>query len=53
MENEKGIESVWDSVINRKANTYEGLARRKKNEEYGFMINHSKRMVGIMVKGFN
>ena len=43
MENEKGIESVWDSVINRKANTYEGLARRKKNEEYGFMINHSKK----------
>ena len=36
MENEKGIESVFDSVINRKANTYEGLAKRKKNKEYGF-----------------
>ena len=52
MENEKALDSVWESAINRKANTYDGLAKREKNEEYGFMINHTKKNGRTYGQGF-
>ena len=53
MENEKGIESVWDSVINRKANTYDAFSKREKNKDKAFMLIHTKKNGGTKAKGFN
>ena len=36
-------ESIYGDVANRQANTLGAAAKREKNKEYGFMINHTKK----------
>ena len=45
-------ESIYGVVANRQANTYEALAKREKNKEYGFMINHTKKNGRTYAQGF-